>query len=177
MWRRGRERTVETGQELWWFLTLGGGCNFPLCSGWGPAVEWGGSRSCIAGSELEAVLSDSVFTLPSPILLRLVQYCTHSFKKSGPFTFLLSLVLYCHLFLVLWIGRSLCFLSLCLSRSLSFLCIWVFPLHVCQCTTCMPGAQRRYKRMLDGARVTDCCEPRVGARYRTQVLWKSIQCS
>jgi hypothetical protein len=36
-------------------------------------------------------------------------------------------------------------LRIVFEKALLILCLWVFHLHVCLCTTCMPGALRGHK--------------------------------
>lgn len=57
------------------------------------------------------------------------------------------------------------------------LCEWVFCLHACLCTMCMPGGHRGDRIMWGWSYrwvVVSVC---AGARNPTQVLWKSSRCS
>ena len=49
------------------------------------------------------------------------------------------------------------------------LCVWVFCMHVCKYTVCMPGAYGSQKSVSDdpGTGVADSCEPHVGAGNQT----------
>lgn len=49
------------------------------------------------------------------------------------------------------------------------LCVWVFCLHVCLCTMCVPGAYRGQKKVLDSLELE--LQTDVGARNWTWVVW------
>lgn len=66
------------------------------------------------------------------------------------------------------------FFKICL-----FLCVWVFYLHGCVCTTCFPSAHSGQKRVLDPLELElrMAVSHHVGSGNWTWVLCKSIKCS
>ena len=84
-------------------------------------------------------------------------------------------------FFLFWNGLMFCYFIVCLfidcfPSFLIFLCVWLFCLHVCMCTTCMQCLWRPEEgSRFPGTGITSGCEPPCGCGNWTQVLWKEQQ--